>query len=81
MASEAGYLHEALDPVHVMRVLILILAGRGQPCADNSGAPSSGPRVSFQPWTGGPGPRCAKCRVSWHLRGTSADFLLSTGWS
>lgn len=41
MASEAGCLHEALDPAHVVWVLIqVILAGRGQPC-DNSGAPSS----------------------------------------
>lgn len=42
MASEAGCLHEALDPAHVVWVLIqVILAGRGQLC-DNSGAPSSG---------------------------------------
>ena len=46
VASEAGCLHEALDPVHVMRVLILILAGRGRPCVNNSGAPSWEPRVS-----------------------------------
>lgn len=82
VASETGCLHKALDPVHVMWVLIqVVLAGQGQLCAGSSGAPSLEARVSSWPWAGGLGPSCALCRVSWHLRGTSANFLLSTGRS
>lgn len=45
MASEAGWLKEALDPFCVVWGLIkAVLAARGQLCADDSSATSLEPR-------------------------------------